>query len=411
MSDCPIPDGVQDLHLTGSSYNTLRILSIVCTGITLCSTLVLITLHLLRYSAPKEQRQIIRLIFAPFVFAIVSLAQIFDYSIARYLDPIGSFYEAICLCSLFLLYVQYAVPSGTFGEALFEAMKAKQEKEDSKHNWPRATWIAVFQYPIVDLVAIIILEATEAAGTYCESSLRPKYGHFWYSLISSVGIAIAVLSIVRFYARMKSLMKARRGLAKIVCFKAIVGVRFLQSWIFNILIDKNVIHTSSTFTYGDLLYGIPNVLTCIESIFFAASFWYAFSSTEYSSSSGRRLPLWRAVLDALNPSDLIFGILRMFASLGSGAGSESSQGIAPMTRSGRGRYRTLDGMESLSRPERSRSRTPFQEAEWRSDASGSMGRQDSPPRYDAPSSYLSPGGRSNVRTERQYGFVEERDMV
>lgn len=226
---CPVPDGVQDLDLKGSSHNVLLILSAVCTGITLCSILLLIALHLLRYSAPKEQRQIVRIAFAPFVFAIVSLAEIYDYSIARYIDPISSVYEAICLCSLFLLYVQFAVPSGTFGEELFEAMKAKQEKEDKKHNWPRTTWIAVFQYPIVDLIAIIILEATEAAGTYCESSLSPKYGHFWYSMISSVGIAIAVLSIVRFYGRMKSLMKARRGLAKIVCFKAIVGVRFLQS--------------------------------------------------------------------------------------------------------------------------------------------------------------------------------------
>lgn len=227
--DCPIPDGVQDLHLKGSSHNALWILSIVCTGITVCSTLALIILHLLRYRAPKEQRQIIRLTFAPVVFAAVSLAQIYDYSIARYIDPIGSFYEALCLCALFLLYVQFAVPSGTFGEELFEAMKAKQEVEKGKHNWPRVTWIAVFQYPVVDLIAIIVLEATEAAGTYCESSLRPKYGHFWYSVISSVGITIAVLSIVRFYARMKGLMKARRGLAKIVCFKAIVGVRFLQS--------------------------------------------------------------------------------------------------------------------------------------------------------------------------------------
>lgn len=248
--DCPIPEGVEDLHLQGSAHHTLWMISLVCTGITLCSTLVLIALHLIRYSAPKEQRQIIRLIFAPFVFALISLAQIYNYSVARYIEPISSFYEAICLCALFLLYVQFAVPSGTFGEELFEAMKAKQEQQKGKNNWPRATWVAVFQYPVVDLIAIIILEATEAAGTFCESSLRPKYGHFWYKLLSTVGLVIAFLSIVRFYARMKSLIRARRGLAKLVCFKAIVGIRFIQSVSYPItLITRLQSSLLTTFSY------------------------------------------------------------------------------------------------------------------------------------------------------------------
>jgi hypothetical protein len=188
-------------------------------------------MHLHRYSAPKEQRQIIRIAFAPFIFAIVSLAEISNYSIARYIDPISSFYEAICLCALFLLYIQFSAPSpSTFGEELFDAMEAQQEAGAKREgNWPRNTWIAVFEYPIVEVVAIIILEATEATDTYCSSSLSPRYGHFWALVIHSVGIAVAVISIVRFYSSMKVLMKARRGLAKLTCFKTIFAVRFIQT--------------------------------------------------------------------------------------------------------------------------------------------------------------------------------------
>lgn len=207
------------------------IVSTVCTAVTLAISLALIAMHLRRYCAPKEQRQIIRITFAPFVFAIVSLGSIYNYSVARYIDPISSFYEAVCLCALFLLYVQFAAPSSsTFGEELFDAVKAQQEAgTKGKGNWPRNTWIAVFQYPIVEIIAIIILEATEAAGTYCSSSMRPRYGHFWSMIIHSVGIVIAVLSIFRFYGRMKALMKARRGMAKLACFKVIVGLRFIQT--------------------------------------------------------------------------------------------------------------------------------------------------------------------------------------
>ena len=231
--NCPLPHGVQSLDLRGTSHNTLLIVSAACTAITLISSIALIAMHLHRYRSPKEQRQIVRIAFAPFVFAVVSLGEIHSYSIARYIDPISSFYEAICLCALFLLYVQFAAPtSSTFGEEMFDAVKAQQEagtKGKGKGDWPRNSWVAVFQYPIVEIVAIVILEATEAAGTYCASSLRPRYGHFWSMIIHSLGIAVAVLSIFRFYGHMKALMKARRGLAKLVCFKVIVGLRFIQT--------------------------------------------------------------------------------------------------------------------------------------------------------------------------------------
>jgi hypothetical protein len=42
---------------------------------------------------------------------------------------------------------------------------------------------------------------------------------------------------------------------------------------------------------------------------------YSFSSTEYSSDAKghiKRLPIWKAILDALNPTDIIMGILRIF---------------------------------------------------------------------------------------------------
>jgi hypothetical protein len=50
-------------------------------------------------------------------------------------------------------------------------------------------------------------------------------------------------------------------------------------------------------------------------VLFAAAFWYAFSSTEYSSSAKPKdapLPIWKAALHALNPWDLIHGMWRIF---------------------------------------------------------------------------------------------------
>lgn len=201
----------------------------VGTAVTFVIFVSLISNHLRRYRCPKEQRQIIRLAFAPFVFALVSFFEVFSYSAAPYIDPIGDLYEAFCLCALLLLYIQFAAPGGTFDDETFEAIKAVEEGNVQNFDWPRITWIFVFQYPLTELLSIVILEATEAAGVYCVQSLAPKYGHLWVQIISSVGVGAAVLAILRFYGHMKNRMKVRQGMAKLVCFKLIVFLRFVQS--------------------------------------------------------------------------------------------------------------------------------------------------------------------------------------
>jgi hypothetical protein len=183
-----------------------------------------------------------------------------------------------------------------------------------------------------------------------------------------------------------------------------------QQWLFNILIDKDDLKPSDRFTYGDLLYGVPNALMCVETVLFSAAFWYAFSSAEYAHKSGmRRVPLWRAVIDALNPYDMVHGVARAVGLLVGGSGAKNqdvtSYVAEPTTRSGRGRYRTLEGMESLAQPDRSRSRTPVYTGV----------APQSPPRYDAYSGHLS----ADFRTDRsqspgvdtRYDAARGRDMV
>lgn len=92
---------------------------------------------------------------------------------------------------------------------------------------------------------------------------------------------------------------------------------------------------------------------------------------------------------------------------GGGRGSAAVQASEPVTRSGRGRYRTLDGMESLAQPDRSRSRTPL---------GGELGQYSSPPRYEVASGHLAAGGMRQDRSQSpavdtRYDPVRGRDMV
>ncbi|KAK3111772.1 hypothetical protein LTR53_012637 [Teratosphaeriaceae sp. CCFEE 6253] len=311
---CPVAAGSEDYGVRGTAWHPIVWAALACTVATVAIALSLITLHLRRYRVPKEQRQIIRLVFCVVVYAVVAFFEVYSYETARYIDPIGDLYEAFGLCALYLLYVQYAAPSGTFNDDTFAAVKAAVEI-GSNFDWPRISYIFVFQYPIVEILCVMIIEASEATGTYCTNSLDPWFGHLWVQILQSIGIGCCVVAILNFRGNMKQRMKVRRGLAKLGTFKIVVAICFMQAWIFSLLLQYEVIKPSATFSYNDVLWGVPGLATCAEMVLFSLAFWYAFSSTEYGSNAKPRdtpLPLGTAILHAINPWDLFVGVARIF---------------------------------------------------------------------------------------------------
>lgn len=226
---CPLPLGVQRLTVVGHGHRALYIISAVSAIFTLISSVGLILMHLFRYRAPKEQRQIVRIAWMPFIFAVVAWAEVADYTIAPYLDPIGEVYESWAIPAIYLLFIQYTAPGGTFSEDMFQAMANASETGQGKAGWPKLSWLLVFQYPVTELIAVIILEATEAEGTYCINSLKPKYGHLWTQIIRLVGLVLAAMTVIRFYGRMKKMMKTHRGLFKLIGFKGFIFLHFIQT--------------------------------------------------------------------------------------------------------------------------------------------------------------------------------------
>ncbi len=94
---CPIPKGAEDYGDRGSAWKTMIWISLACQLTTFAISLSLIILHLRRYRAPKEQRQIVRIVFSVIVYTTVAFFELYRYSIAQYIDPIGDVYEAFGL--------------------------------------------------------------------------------------------------------------------------------------------------------------------------------------------------------------------------------------------------------------------------------------------------------------------------
>jgi hypothetical protein len=112
---------------------------------------------------------------------------------------------------------------------MFDTVRAAHEGEERfKFDWPRLTWIMVFQFPVVNAISTLITEVTEVEGTYCNGNFNPKFGYLWATVIQSVTLGVAIAAIWRFYKRMTKRLRARRGLAKLVGFKALVGLIWTQ---------------------------------------------------------------------------------------------------------------------------------------------------------------------------------------
>ena len=86
----------------------------------------------------------------------------------------------------------------------------------------------VFQFPVVNAISTLITEITEVEGTYCNGNFNPRFGYLWATVIQSVTLGVAIAAIWRFYKRMTKRLRARRGLAKLVGFKALVSLMWVQ---------------------------------------------------------------------------------------------------------------------------------------------------------------------------------------
>ncbi|TKA71383.1 hypothetical protein B0A55_04027 [Friedmanniomyces simplex] len=321
----PLPDEVGE-SIFGTSNLTFEHLmvyiSAVCLGITVLSTLYLNWRHLHRYSVPQEQRQILRIINLPAAYAIFNfLALCFpmDY---QFIAPIAGIYEAFSVAALFLLGLEYVCPDGTDRETYFNNLPGRDKKGNpapgGSSQWFQRTFSGVLQYPLTKLAFTIIQIVTQYFRVYCENSFSPKYAHIWLTLADFLLIGGALGATIKFFQRMgtkeNAIDRSHGARAKIWTFVGILIFQMLQDIVFGILNGK-LFSPTKHITYNDINFGIPALLTSIESVIFSLIFHWSFSSGEYHEGHrlnqlggvALRTSTFKAVLDALNPSDIIIG--------------------------------------------------------------------------------------------------------
>ncbi|EDR09079.1 uncharacterized protein LACBIDRAFT_296311 [Laccaria bicolor S238N-H82] len=316
------PHGVHwDAHRIG------WLVSGVFTIVTILISIISIGLHCRNYTNRRHQRQILRILYMPPVYSIISFfsyryfrsytyysfIQVGDlrghYSQCfpvRPLHPCGSGFPLTMSLHPSLLLIEFVADVKQGDHEHIMANKEKRRLVIPPYFMYAVKW-SVLQYVVVRPAVSLIGIICEAFGVLCETQgFNVHYANAYLESIDFVSISIALYGLILFYELTKEELKGRRPLAKFLAIKLIVMFTFYQGFIFTAM-EGRVIHATEFWTETNIANGLDALTICIEMMFFAIFMWWAYPSKEYRRSPGTpATSVWRALLDSINLSDFVF---------------------------------------------------------------------------------------------------------
>lgn len=301
-------------------HKIITAVAIITTGLTLLISLANIARHLFDYTRPNEQRHIVRILLTPLIFSLFNALAIGFYEAAAYLTPVAQLYEVFAVVAIFLLFLAFVCPDPREHEAYFANLERRDNKQKVVHDhgslrWFYYIWIMVFQILPARLLCSIATWIIHAV--LCP--LDPKLGDasIVIEVFESVFTVLALMSLLRFYRRLREPLKSRNAIGKLVVFKIMIFISIVQTPVFSGLLQGGVLSPSEHISYQDWSIGVPAFCTCCEMFIFSLLFLWPFSAKQYSHREPdaeklgqrrrARLGFFAALLDSLNILDVIRG--------------------------------------------------------------------------------------------------------
>ncbi|KZT05741.1 DUF300-domain-containing protein [Laetiporus sulphureus 93-53] len=296
----------------------------VCAVVTVLLTVINVLQHARHYTNPGEQRQILRVLYMPAVYAVISFFSYRYFRSYTYYSLIESAYESVTLSAFLLLLIEY-VAATTKDHNVDNAISSKEKKKlplpfcclryrPTKAYFMYTLKWSVLQYVIIRPLISIVGIICQAEGVLCESgSWSFKTANAYLEVVDGVSITIALYGLIIFYALTKEELQGKRPLSKFLSIKLIVMFTFYQGLVFDAL-EGRVIHATEYWTETNIADGLNALATCIEMVFFSGFMLWSFSASEYKQS-GVTTRIWRPLWDSINYSDFgveIVGSLKFF---------------------------------------------------------------------------------------------------
>jgi len=167
-----------------------------CASLTVLITIYSVARHARNYRVPAQQRQIMRILYMPPIFAIISF---FSYRYFRdytYYAVSEILYEAIVVAAFMMLLIElFAATShtGNSQDALIQKDKTKLplpfcfwRYRPTKDYFMHSMKWSVMQYTIIQPIISMISIATQWFNLLCLSSYSPKFANLWLTIFSTM---------------------------------------------------------------------------------------------------------------------------------------------------------------------------------------------------------------------------------
>ncbi|KAJ7072280.1 DUF300-domain-containing protein [Mycena amicta] len=334
MPECPSDNRAEldqsDFWSSGTlNWDTHRIgwaIAGGCTIVTLIISAISVLLHCRNYTNRRQQRQILRILYMPPVYAVISFLSYRFFRDYTYYSLVEVAYEAFTISAFLLLLIEYVADSATDRTA----KNALARKDKRPLLFPLCFWRyrptkpyfmytvkwSVLQYvvfrPLVSIAGIVC----QAFNVLCDSaSFNPHFANVYLEAVDFASISIALYGLLLFYSLTREELTGRRPFAKFLSIKLIVMFTWYQSFVFSALSGR-VIKATEYWTTTNISNGLNALAVCIEMVFFSVMMLWSFPHREYKRREGSpSTSIWRPLWDSINYADFaveIFGSLRFF---------------------------------------------------------------------------------------------------
>jgi hypothetical protein len=265
--------------------------------------------HRKNWSAPKQQRKIISILWIVPIYAVNSWLSLRYIKASVYIDFFRDCYEAYVLhMFLSLMYTYLCAPDGNPTRMDTILTNMDEDHQTAHHLFPfkyfcqpwsvdrtflKTCYRGTLQFMILKPTTTVIAVILEANGAYHEGSFSLKYGYIYISFIMNCSITWAAYVLLQFYLVFKKQLQPYSPVPKFLCIKAILFLSFWQAVVLAGFSQFQLIHDVGEYTAADVKTGINNLLLCVEMVLIALAHRLAFPYAQYkhqgmtgSNSSG-----------------------------------------------------------------------------------------------------------------------------
>jgi len=206
------------------------------TVITILLTTVNVIMHTRNYYRPLEQRQIVRILLMPPVYATISFFSYRYFRSYTYYSLAEAVYEALAVAAFMMLLIQFV------GSSTKEQKDILASKKKIKMPIPFCCWRyrpakpyfmytlkwAVLQYCVLRPLLSIAGVITEKYNVLCPSQYSIHFAAAYLDSVDFVSFSIALYALVLFYILTRENLAGRQPIAKFASIKLIVFFTFCE---------------------------------------------------------------------------------------------------------------------------------------------------------------------------------------